>query len=182
MKGNGIWMLVSGLAVGFIVGRELTTKSSPGETARTEVAAPAAPSGGAAPAGAAGGTIDPSWLTEDAFGSADALKGLTPAQRFQVLKFYNETPCDCGCPHGSYAKCKKEDPGCPRAPKVLDQAIALARQGKSFSEIAAATKKGNDAPSAPAPSTSQKVELARWTPIEGPKLAKVTIVEFSDFQ
>ncbi len=49
--------------------------------------------------------------------------GLTPAQRFATLKFYNETPCDCGCPHGSYAKCKKEDPGCPRAPKVLEPRI-----------------------------------------------------------
>src|SRR5262249_42358692 len=109
-------------------------------------------------------------------------KALTAAQRYQVLKFYNETPCDCGCPHGSFAKCKKEDPGCPRAPKVLDDAIALAKQGKNAAEIAAGTKKPAGGDNARAPSQYQKVELAKWTPIEGPKLAKVTIVEFSDFQ
>ena len=179
MKGNGIWMLIAGLAVGFIAGRELTRSGGgAGSADKAETTA-------AAPAGKAGetGTIDASWLTEDALGASDSMKGLTPAQRFAVLKFYNETPCDCGCPHGSFAKCKKEDPGCPRAPKVLDQAIALAKQGKSYSEIVAATKKGSgDSAAGPAPSETAKVELAAWTPVKGPKNAKVTLVLFSDFQ
>jgi protein-disulfide isomerase len=38
------------------------------------------------------------------------------------------------------------------------------------------------APAAPRPSPNQKVELAKWTPVKGPNTAKVTIVEFSDFQ
>jgi protein-disulfide isomerase len=37
-------------------------------------------------------------------------------------------------------------------------------------------------PARQAPAKPQKAHLATWTPIRGPKLAKVTIVEFSDFQ
>lgn len=179
MKGNGIWMLIAGLALGFVLGREVPKAGGGGEAATAETAAPKA-------AAQAAGPIPTDWILEDGLGAKDTMTGLTPAQRFAVLKFYNETPCDCGCPHGSFAKCKKEDPGCPRAPKVLEQAVALAKQGKSYTEIAAATKKpaGGDNPGGGAapPAPYQKAELAAWTPIEGPKYAKVTIVEYSDFQ
>lgn len=175
MKSNTIWALVTGLAVGFLVGREW----SGGKTGDT----PTKP--GSSSGGTAHGPTDipKDWLTEKDFNSPDALTGLTPQQRYAVLKIMNEKPCDCGCPHGSFAKCKKDDPACPRAPKVVEQAVAMAKQGKSYDEMAAALKKP-DAPAAQQPPAAgpQKIEVAAWTPVKGPKYAKVTIVEYSDFQ
>jgi protein-disulfide isomerase len=68
---------------------------------------------------------------------------------------------------------------------------ALSKQSKSLDDVLAAVKKSAEArPAAPQPqqpapeppAVPQKVELATWTPIKGPKFAKVTIVEYSDFQ
>ncbi len=56
----------------------------------------------------------------------------------------------------------------------------MAKQGKSYDEVLAAVKKPEAPP--PPPSVPQKAELASWTPVKGAKYAKVTIVEFSDFQ
>lgn len=175
MKSNTIWALVTGLAIGFIVGREYTSGKGGG---------PSASGGGAAATTANGPTeIPKDWLTENDIGAADQMKDLTPQQRYAALKVLNEKPCDCGCPHGSVAKCKKDDPGCPRAPTVISTAIAQAKLGKTPDEIAAAVKKPDAPAAAPqAPAGPQKVELAAWTPTKGPKYAKVTIVEFSDFQ
>ena len=125
--------------------------------------------------------IAPDWLTEKDLKAEDKFAGMTPAQRFTALKVLNERPCDCGCPHGSTAKCAKEDPGCPRAPLVITQVVAAAKEGKSVDQILAMVKKP-DSPQAPPAEGPKKVELAAWTPVKGPKAAKVTILEFSDFQ
>jgi hypothetical protein len=120
MKSNTIWALITGLAVGFLVGREFTATKGGSSTSAPGVAT-----------SANGPTeIPKDWLTEKDLNATDSFAALTPQQRYTVLKVMNEKPCDCGCPHGSFAKCKKEDPGCPRAPKVLEQAVALAKQGK----------------------------------------------------
>lgn len=171
MKSNTIWALVTGLAVGFLIGHEVGgQKGSEAPPAKVASAGAATPT-----------TIPADWVTEDQIGATEQFKGLTPAQRFLALKVLNEKPCDCGCPHGSVAKCKKEDPGCPRAPTIIATAVAMAKQGKTYDEILAAEKKPN-APAQPAATGPQKVELAAWTPVRGPKYAKVTILEFSDFQ
>ena len=96
----------------------------------------------------------------------------------------DRVPCDCGCPHGSAAKCIVEDPNCPSAPKMLTKAIDLAKQGKSVDFIKTELKKKDAAAAAakPAEGTPQKVVVAAWSPIKGPKHAKVTIIEYSDFQ
>jgi hypothetical protein len=173
MKSNVLWALATGLAVGFLVGREVgLRKSEPG-------GASAASQGASAPTT----EVPKEWINEKDLGVPASFAELSPAQKHDVLRLMNEKACDCGCPHGSYAKCKKDDPGCPRAPKVLEQAIALAKSGKGYEAMAAAVKKPDNAPPAgPPPGAPQKVELAAWTPVKGPKLAKVTIVEFSDFQ
>src|SRR4051794_37860751 len=102
MKTNTIWVLVSGLAVGFLIGREWgprrggeTDKTGSGATATAPTAAP--------------GVIPADWLKEEELKATDKFAGLTPAQRYAVLKVMNEKPCDCGCPHGSTAKCLKDE-------------------------------------------------------------------------
>ncbi len=177
MKSNAIWVLVSGLAVGFLIGREFGARSG-GSRPSDDAAQTTKTNAAAAP-----GEIPSTWLKAEEFGAADAMKDLTPAQKYLVLKVMNEKPCDCGCPHGSFAKCKKEDPGCPRAPVVLTKAVDLAKQGKSFDEIVAGTAKGTGGQAQQPPADQpQKAQIAAWSPIKGPKQAKVTIVEFSDFQ
>src|SRR5712692_2005780 len=173
MKSNVLWVGIACLALGVLIGRELPWPrgGGPGQAALPQVSQGA-------------NAIPAAWIKEGELGATEAFAGLTPAQRYTVLKVLNEKPCDCGCPHGSVAKCKKDDPGCPRAPVVITTAAQLAKQGKSFDEIMAAVKKP-DTPSAaqqPPRESPQKIELAAWTPVKGPKFAKVTIVEFSDFQ
>jgi hypothetical protein len=171
MKTNIIWGVIAGVAIGFVLGREYTRHG--------ESATPAAASAGST---AAPGEISASWVKESDFGATEQFAGMTPAQRYTALKVLNERPCDCGCPHGSVALCKKQDPNCPRAPAVIASVAQLAKQGKSAEDILLAVKKKDSPAPAQAPQGPQKVELAAWTPIRGPKHAKVTILEFSDFQ
>jgi hypothetical protein len=175
MKSNTIWALVTGLAVGFLVGREFGTGKSDGQGGKS--------GSSGSTSGAAPGEIPKDWLTEADLKAGDKMAGMSAGQKWAVLKVMNEKPCDCGCPHGSTAKCLKDDPACPRAPKILEQAIALAKDGKNADQILAAVKK----PDAPAqqpqvPAGPKKIEVAAWNPVKGPKEAKVTIIEFSDFQ
>src|SRR3954451_12588811 len=169
---NVVWALVAGLAVGYIVGNKLPM-SGGGGSGSTCPTARSVESGSS--------EIPKDWITENELGAEDAFAGLTVAQRFNALKVLNSKPCDCGCPHGTIAKCKKEDPGCPVAPSEIQIAAREAKAGKSYDQIYAAVKK-SDAPSRPAEPTSARVLLASWTPVKGPKYAKVTILEFSDFQ
>jgi hypothetical protein len=171
MKSNTVWALITGLAVGFLIGQytERGKAGGGGDTPRTVATV--------------GNTQIPAdWITEKDLKAEDKFAGLSAQQRYLALKVLNEKPCDCGCPHGNVAKCAKEDPGCPRAPKIIADAAQAAREGKSFDQIMAAVKKP-DSPAAQAPAEGpKKVELAAWTPVRGPKTAKVTILEFSDFQ
>src|SRR4051794_1600655 len=111
---NTIWILVAGLAVGFLIGREMprrgggssddTTTASTGDKPRP---ATAGNKGGGTVAGPT--EIPADWIKEDGLNAAADFADLTPAQRYLTLKVMNEKPCDCGCPHGNTAKCKKED-------------------------------------------------------------------------
>jgi len=169
---NVVWALVAGLAVGYIVGNKLPMTGGGGGGSN--------PSARSAESGST--EIPKDWITEKEIGAEASFAGLTPAQRFNALKVLNSKPCDCGCPHGSIAKCKKEDPACPVAPSEIAIAAREAKAGKTYEELYAMVKKG-DAPAArPAESTTARVQLASWTPVKGPKYAKVTILEFSDFQ
>jgi hypothetical protein len=176
MKGNTIWVAISCLAVGLLIGREWGSRSDgKGDKSSSETAQSATTTGST--------EIPADWVKEADFKAADKFAGLTAAQRFTALKVLNEKPCDCGCPHGSVAKCAKDDPACPRAPTVIATAVDLAKKGKSADEIKKAVEKpAGQAQQQPPQQGPAKIELAAWTPIKGPKLAKVTIVEFSDFQ
>jgi hypothetical protein len=182
---NTIWVLVAGLAVGFLIGREMPRRGSDDTPSDKKTTASSGSTG--QPSKNTGGGPTPTeipsdWIKESEIGATADFADLTPQQRYLALKVMNEKPCDCGCPHFNTAKCKKEDPGCPRAPLVLKQTLAMVKQGKSFDEMIAALKKPDAPPQQPKADGPQKIELAAWTPIQGPKFAKVTIVEYSDFQ
>jgi hypothetical protein len=172
---NVVWALVAGLAIGYIVGNKLPMNGGgASSSSSSNPAARGVESGSTA--------IPADWITETQLGAEAAFAGLTAAQRFNALKVLNSKPCDCGCPHGSIAKCKKEDPACPVAPSEIGIAAREAKAGKSYEEIYAATKKGDAQPARAAGPTTARVLLASWTPTRGPRYAKVTVLEFSDFQ
>ena len=176
---NIIWTLVAGLAVGYIVGNKFPMNGGGGGDSSSSSS-----SRGAAKVADNGppGEIPKDWILEKEIGAEAVFAGLTPSQRFLALKVLNSKPCDCGCPHGTIAKCKKDDPNCPVAPKEIELAANAAKAGKSYEDIFAAVKKSDAAPARQAEPTQARVMLASWTPVKGPKYAKVTILEFSDFQ
>jgi protein-disulfide isomerase len=177
---NVVWALVSGVAVGYIFGNALplhgggsSSPSSSTSSASTETIVPTSEA------------IPADWLSEKDIGASDVFSGLTSSQRYLALKVLNTKPCDCGCPHGSIARCKKDDPGCPVAPKEIEIAAREARAGKTYDEIYAAVQKPSVMPAqqgAAAPSKPHRIPLADSVPVRGPKNAKITIVMWSDFQ
>ncbi len=160
--------------------------------------------GGSAGGGAAGAASDqgktqadlpPNYLKEADL-PAGTFTGLTEQQKYSVLKAINEKNCTCGCPNDTIAKCRKDDPQCGSAPKLVEQAVADAKRGLSAAAIeadlgggapgapGAAAQNQPPRPQAPPPAQAHKVELPEDAAMvtRGPKDAKVTIVEFSDFQ
>ena len=190
-----IWPLITGLAVGFLIGREVGGPRHDGAGGG---------SGSAVADKAAAGTKMPAkiyksdaefpdgWMKEADFAGVTtfSLAGLTAPQKVTVLQALNERDCECGCGMGHIAGCIKKDPNCPRSPQLGRKAVDLAKEGKGLGEILTAIDAqqkpsgGSPSPSAAAPAAggSKKVIPAAHNVRQGPAAAKVTIVEFSDFE
>jgi len=190
--GSNVWPLIAGLAIGFAVGREAYRfgggEGKSADAAATPSATPIAPDK-AVKAYAKMADFPTGWLKDTDLGNgASALTGLTDAQKTTVMQAMNERNCECGCGMGSLATCLQKDPNCPRSPAMAKLAVDLVKQGKGLTDIQAAIdakQKETAKPAAAAPEQPtgpRMIELAAWNPRKGPKAAKVTIVEFSDFQ
>ena len=192
-----IWPLVTGLAVGFLIGRETSGHGPLGGSTVADVApdkggADSAPAGTKMPAKIyhAESEFPAGWTKEADLASVTSVSfaGLTPQQKVTALQALNERDCECGCGMGKIAGCLKKDPNCPRSPNLAKLAIDMAKQGKGMGEILAAIdaqqKPSGAAPSAAEPPAggSKKVVPFAHDLRRGAKATKVTIVEFSDFQ
>jgi protein-disulfide isomerase len=186
-----VWPLLTGLAIGFLVGREVGNhRGSGGETA--EVAGSKAPAGTKMPAKVykSESEFPADWTKSADLASVTtvSLTDLTAGQKTTVMQALNERDCECGCGMGKVAGCIKKDPNCPRSPNLARAAIDLVKQGKGLGEILAAIDdkqkpSGGSAPSAAAPAGgSKKVVPFAHDLRRGAAATKVTIVEFSDFQ
>src|SRR3954469_1167971 len=191
--GATLWPLITGLALGYIVGQK--TAGSGGGTKRDEKATAEkadVPAGTKLPAKVfkTQKEFPEGWTKESDLTSVKSVsfEGLTDAQKVTALQALNERDCECGCGMGKLAGCLKKDPNCPRSPNMAKLAIDMAKQGKGLPEILAAIdEKQKPAPGAAAPSAPPAAGSKKITPFAhdlrlGPKASKVTIVEFSDFQ
>ncbi len=118
------------------------------------------------------------WRKVDALNGVD-FSGLTPAQRTAVLNVIRIEPCACGCDM-KVAECRVKDPACGVSRRLAAFAVRDASSGKPEAAIRADLDKYAKQPP-PLLDPAVKLNIA-GDPFKGPERAKVTIVEFSDFQ
>ncbi|HEY7371916.1 MAG TPA: thioredoxin domain-containing protein [Polyangia bacterium] len=188
-----LWPLLTGLAIGFLVGKEVGSRHG-GETGETAAVADSkAPAGTKMPAKVykAESEFPQGWTKSADLATVNtvSMTDLTTAQKVTVMQALNERDCECGCGMGKIAGCIKKDPNCPRSPNLARAAIDMVKQGKGLGEILAAIDDkqkpagGSPSPSAAAPAGgSKKVVPLAHDLRRGAPATKVTIVEFSDFQ
>ncbi len=101
------------------------------------------------------------------------LSGLTAAQKTSVMKVLRSQFCYCGC--GMHvAECRMKDPPCTYSQKSAKVIIEAIKDGKTEQDAydASSPKLLDDA-----------VNISvKGSPVRGPESAKITIIEFSDFQ
>jgi protein-disulfide isomerase len=123
------------------------------------------------------------WRTAADLPGAD-WTGLPPRQKQAALQALREFDCTCGCGMKT-AQCRIEDPPCAQSRELAAMAIEAAKQGKSEGAILDSL--------AGSPLARQARERNRilldpvaipidGSPSKGPAGARITLVEFSDFQ
>ena len=190
-----VWPLLTGLAVGFLVGREVGSNHGSGGSGESAAVTGKAPAGTKMPAKVykSENEFPEGWMKSADLASVTtvSLADLTAAQKVTVMQALNERDCECGCGMGKIAGCIKKDPNCPRSPNLARAAIDLVKQNKGLGDILAAIDdkqkpSGGSAPAAkgdaPAAGGSKKVVPFAHNLRRGAAATKVTVVEFSDFQ
>ncbi len=110
--------------------------------------------------------------------------GTTPDQKLAALNAIRAFDCTCGCGM-KVAQCRIEDPPCGHSTALSAMAVTAAKQGKSEAEIRAVLEQSPLAKQAKQRNRIllDPVEIrTAGAPVKGPAGARVTIVEFSDFQ
>lgn len=121
------------------------------------------------------------WKTATDLPKVD-LEGLSPARRADALRLLRNHDCSCGCGM-KVAQCRVEDPACAYSRGLADVMVATLKAGKTASDAVAAA---NDSRWAHLPTRKLlddpvPIRVA-GSPELGPQNAKITLVEFSDFQ
>jgi len=127
---------------------------------------------------AAAQTDAASWQKETQFAGLDQ-NGLSPAQKSTLLNVLRTGSCNCGCTM-KVAECRVKDPRCGRSRGLSATVVRELREGKSADAILAdLAKRMNEAP----PLLEEPVPIPiNGAPVKGAANAKITLVEFSDFQ
>ncbi len=119
------------------------------------------------------------WKTSETLGNVD-LSELTPVQKKAVLKILREEDCSCQCGMKT-AECIMKDSNCSYSRAIAKIAIQGVKDGKSLMEI---SKMMDASPKAHRPKLLEApVTIAvDGSPVRGPADARITLVEFSDFE
>ncbi len=121
------------------------------------------------------------WQSTQDLPSVD-LTGLTPAQKSLALKMLRTTACPCGCTM-KMAECRIKDPNCSDSKSLSAMVVGAIRKGGNEATVLAVL----DASPRMHRPTPKLLEdplpiPVDGSPVTGPANARVTIVEFSDFQ
>lgn len=110
------------------------------------------------------------------------LNGLSAAQKAAVLRVMRAQGCSCGCDM-RMAECRVKDPSCAYSKGMAGVVIDSIKGGKSEQQAfdAAKASQWGHVPEAKLLEDPVKIPV-NGSPVLGPANAKVTIVEFSDFQ
>src|ERR1700692_1149063 len=107
------------------------------------------------------------------------LVGLTSSQREIALRTMRAESCPCGCAM-KIAECRMGDPQCVSSRRLAHFVITMASAGKSKEAVRQELLKFA---AAPENLLDDPIKIVTdGDPVRGPASAKVTIVEFSDFQ
>ena len=118
------------------------------------------------------------WKTSTQLPGVD-LSGLTPAQKNVALAVMRKEACGCGCDM-MIAQCRINDPKCAVSRRWSDMVVKATAAGKNSDAIHADIVK---LANTPPPLLDSPVKLdIDGDPVRGPADARVTVVEFSDFQ
>jgi protein-disulfide isomerase len=129
--------------------------------------------------GAAVGLAQMDWKTSTVLPGVD-LTGLSPTQKNVALSVLRAEPCGCGC-EMKIAECRMMDPKCAVSMRLADLAVREASAGKPLAAIRAdVVKMANEKP--PLLEDKPAKITIDGDPMKGPSTARVTVVEFSDFQ
>lgn len=111
-------------------------------------------------------------------------KTATPPQKQKALKVMREFGCTCGC-NMKVAQCRIEDPPCVQSKTLASAAINGAIAGTAEADITKALSNSDLAKRAAQRDKTMldpvDIPIAN-SPYKGPANAKITLVEFSDFQ
>ncbi len=121
------------------------------------------------------------WQTMTNLPAVD-LNGLTPARQASALKALREQACPCGCDM-KVAECRVKDPGCTYSKGMSGVLVDSLKAGKSTPEAvkAAVASKYGHIPQHKLLDDPVLIPVAN-APSIGPANARITLVEFSDFQ
>lgn len=116
------------------------------------------------------------WETATQLNGID-MAGLNPAQTKTLLSVLRSQDCVCGCPM-KLAQCRVEDPACGVSLKLSRAALKAVREGKNEQEVRAIIMEAGKPKLLEDP---VKITID-GDPSKGPDKARITLVEFSDFQ
>jgi len=129
-----------------------------------------------------GGNPLPAAVPEKVWKSATDLPnvdmtGLNADQKHAVLKLLREEACTCGCGM-KMAQCRLQDPKCAFSRMSANTAVKALKEGKTPDQMRTAALAENHLKTLDDP---VKIHID-GAPVKGPAGAKITLVEFSDFQ
>jgi protein-disulfide isomerase len=129
----------------------------------------------------AGALFAQSWQTTTELPAVD-LSGLPGTQRSAVLKMLREQDCNCGC-NFKIAECRVKDRQCSYSRALANAVLRDFKAGKTPDQVYAVLREmQKQGPVRPRVLEDPVAIPVKGDPSRGPATAKITIVEFSDFQ